>query len=461
MKIMKLSNTPDEHKYSWDDSIEFLHSDGQSFSVPLSSVKNTDYVGYLCSSCKSPTTLADGKCGSCGNPFEPLDIREAKELFPSVQVREKNPDRVAFLLLHRAWVCNTCNSYNVNYPRTGGAEGVSCINCGNHYDQSADILLDDGDILTEWVGDPVANFRNKILEIIERRRPRRVKQSSWWIATVSYRPVSQSWIHKDDIDTNGWEQTDTVLSRNKWKILIWNLSMALIYMVYYGFIEEIGTEIQVAGHEWERVIHIEGYREQTGSGWEKDINPNSYAEFLVTNRSMREAPWTWRQIQIGTKSVTDYWNCTATHKSCTSSKTTTSTGVTIEWPKSCTESCTKYGTKQEPVMKTIYENKPYLKYRYMDWVVVSSPKSIGTDKKPHWPETNWYNLDGSNQRLGTRNESYKITVTPEDGKTEKLSVPFDTWNKLSESDRCPANATRWWGVVTKSITQRISECLRK
>lgn len=63
-------------------------------------------------------------------------------------------------------------------------------------------------------------------------------------------------------------------------------------MVYYGFIEEIGTEIQVAGHEWERVIHIEGYREQTGSGWEKDINPNSYAEFLVTNRSMREAPWT-------------------------------------------------------------------------------------------------------------------------------------------------------------------------
>jgi DNA-directed RNA polymerase subunit RPC12/RpoP len=121
---MSSLNTSNHKEYSWSDTVMFYHSNGQSFPISLSSVRNTDYVGYVCSSCKSHTTLAAGKCGSCGNPFEPLDLREAKELFPSVQVKEDNPDRVAFLLLHRAWICTTCNSYNVNYPRSGITEDV-------------------------------------------------------------------------------------------------------------------------------------------------------------------------------------------------------------------------------------------------------------------------------------------------------------------------------------------------
>ncbi len=435
--------------YSWDDIVEVRHSSGQLIPVKLSSIKDSDYVWYTCSSCGESTTLAWGQCGACGNPFEPLDLKEAKKVFPTVALQETNPDRVVYLLLHRAWICLQCTSYNVNYPRSSQTGDVWCVNCWHVFERWNDLLLEDSDILLDSQ-DTVANFRERILALIESRQSRRVDSGWVWY-----------WIHQSS--TVWWfapasKPKVNSLQRNKWGIVTGILSAGLLYTIYYGFIEEIGTEISIVGHDWERNINIEGFIQKKSEWWKKDITPSSFHSFRVINQRQKEAPWDSYEVQIGTKSETDYSKCTSQSKICTTPKTTLSTWVTVSWSEQCTTICNGYGTKSVPVMDKRYRSHPYIEFAYMDWSVVKTHPTAWSDKEPYWHNTESYKFDNTTIRLWSQSENYKVKVVSYKWEKDTVKLPQWAWMKLNEWDTCPAKATRWWWVISKSVVELLNSC---
>lgn len=447
-------NNP-QTSYNWNDEISVVLSSWQIIPVTLNQVKENDFVGYICSSCKSPTTLAEWKCGSCGNPFEPLELDEAKELFPSVAVKEIDPNRIAYLLLHRGWICLYCNSYNVNFPRTGSnGEWCNCVNCGAGFENWKSILLEDSDVL-DISEDTVANFRQKVLSIIESRKPKQPQPT---------RPTSPRVIRNHLATQFSSPVMAHPSTRNKWMILtgaLWGV-LIISYLVYEGFIKEHDAEITILWHAWERVVRIEKYDERGGSDWKKNVNPNSYAWFRVVNTILKEAPWDSYEVQVGTKPAKDTSNCLSWNKSCSTPTSTLSGGVTVRGKETCVKTtCATYGTKMVPNMVTHYRKHQFVEFRYMDWWAHLSLSTEGNDKTPYWHSTANYTIDNTTLRLGSKSESYRIALRDEKGKQETLTLPFEVWNKLSPGTTCNVKSTNWWWVVTNSVKAAVESCIEK
>lgn len=436
--------------YDWDDSIQVHHSSGNVFSVQLSKVRDTaTFVWYTCTSCWQPTTLAWWNCWSCWNPFETLDLNEAKSLFPTVSVRENNPDRVAYLLLNRAWVCMQCNSYNVSYPRTWDHSLISCVNCGNSYQEWESILLEDGDIVLEWV-DPVQNFREKIMRIIEEKKNPPVVSH---VRTPSYSTSFSS----PAMSTR--ESYQTPEKRNKLAIVSWILGAWLVsWLVYYGMIQEVDKQIQILWHSWERVISVEQYIRQSWANWERDVNKNSLDGFVLVSRVNKEASWDSYEVKTWTKEVTDYSSCTSYDTSCTSSTVTLSSGVVVDGPRSCTKTCSSYGTKTEPIMETRYRRHPYIEYTYMWWKQTDNLTTTWIDKQPYWHNWGKYTFDGKHIRQGSRSEEYVVQLEDSDKNRESINLPYPSWQSLNVWESCDVKATRWLWVKTSSLVDTITNC---
>ena len=89
---------------------------------------------------------------------------------------------------------------------------------------------------------------------------------------------------------------------------------------------------------------------------------------------------------------------------------------------------------QEPIYKQvpIYKTKYY--YEIDKWIYDRSLKTSGKDKEPYWEETN--SLTNKEREAG-RTEKYYIIgfdIKTND-KTEKISVPYETWKELNENQK--------------------------
>lgn len=458
-----MQNTINEwgNRYYWDSVISVYHSNGTVFSVQLWKLRDTaTFVWYTCTSCGQHTTLAGWNCWSCWSPFEIKDLNEAKSLFPTVSVRENNPDRVAFLILHRAWVCMSCNSYNVNYPRTWDHSHISCINCGDSYKTWESILLEDGEFVLEWE-DPVKNFQEKILGIIEGKKKSPAVSRVWNPPTPPF-PYPSSSANSSPIPQTPKELYQTIATpekRNKVAIVSWILGAGFIsWLVYHGMIQEIDQKIQILWHSWERVIPVEKYIRQSWEDWEKNVNTQNLDEFVLVSRVNKEANWDPYEVEIWTKSVTDYSNCISSKLSCSSSKVTLSGGIVVDGPESCTTTCDAYGTKPVPIMEKRYHKHPYIEYTYMWWKLTDTLITTGTDKKPHWHNWGNYTFDGKHVREGARKEKYVVHLVNSDNKWENLQVPYPSWQALNEWMYCNVKATRWLWVKTSSLVDSIANC---
>lgn len=439
--------------YSWESVISVIHSNGETFQVQLSKVRDTaTFVWYTCTSCWEPTTLAGWNCWSCWNPFEVIDLREAKSLFPTVSVRENNPDRLAYLLLNRAWVCMQCNSYNVSYPRTWDHSHISCVNCGNAYQEWESILLEDGDFVLEW-SDPVSNFKKKILDIIEKKKKSPAVSHVW---TPSSANSSSS---PPDLSRELYEAKPTPEKRNRLAIVSWILGAGFVsWLVYYGMIQEIDQKIQILRHSWERTISVEEYIRQFWENWERDVNKNLLDGFVLVSRLNKEANWDSYEVEIWKKLVTDYSHCISPKLSCSSSKGALSSGIVVDGPESCTTTCDAYGTKPVPIMETRYRKHPYIKFTYMWWKLKDTLTTTGTDKKPYWHNWGNYQFDGRHLRQGSRHEKYVVHLVDSDNKWESIDIPYPSWQALNEWMYCNVKATRWLWVKTSSLVDSIANC---
>jgi len=454
------SNT--EKRYGWDDSISVHHSGGNVFSVQLSKVRDTaTFVWYTCTSCWKPTTLAWWNCWSCWNPFEVRDLNEAKSLFPTVSVHENDPNRVAYLLLNRAWVCMQCNSYNVSYPRTWDHSHISCVNCGSPYKEWESILLEDGDIVQEWV-DPVRNFREKIMRIIEEKKNPPAVVHTWASPhRTAWSSYDSDSIPSPQIQPRASYQVSSSPSekRNKIAIVSWILGAGFIsWLVYYGMIQELDKQIQILWHSWERVISVEEYIRQSWENWERDVDKNSLDGFVLVSRRSKEASWDSYEVKTWTKEVTDYSSCTSYDTSCTSSTVTLSSGVVVEASGTCSKTCSKYGTKMEAIMEKRYRSHPYIEYTYMWWKQTDSLTTTWIDKQPYWHDWSAYKFDGKHLRQWSRREEYAVQLEDSDKNRESIKLPYPSWQALNVWDDCNVKATRWFWVKTSSLVSTITNC---
>lgn len=447
-------------EYTWDDTVQVILSSWMTIPINLWDNKDAEFLGYHCTSCSQPTTLADWQCGSCWSPFEVLDITEAKSIFPDIKIKAETPSRLAYLLNHRWWICGHCESYNTNYPREEASySNIHCVNCANSFDEKSDILLEDSDVKSNWL-DSVDNFKEKVLHIVEKHK------NKWnWNTRNTHRSKDTSLQRNYKYNTPEHTPFSNPITRNKLKILAGALWAGIVwYILHYGLIEEIDKEIKILGHDWERVVNIEEYKEQTWSGWEEKINSSSYDDFQITSRVDKEAPWDSYDVQIWTKSVTDYSNCTwydSPSEQCSSTSVTLSSGVTVDWPDSCytpSKSCVSYWDKDVPVMETRYHEHPYVTYDYMDWENTEDLFTWWHNKKPYWHNTDWYTFDGVSVRLWLPNEDYSVDVIDKEGNKESVRLPENTWNKINKWDSCPVKATRWWWIKGDSLIQWVQQC---
>lgn len=97
-----------------------------------------------------------------------------------------------------------------------------------------------------------------------------------------------------------------------------------------------------------------------------------------------------------------------------------------------------YETESQPVYVSVprYQTKYY--YYIWRWVKVRDVSASNQDKKPFWPE---YTL-AEDERKGTTEEVYTITVEDEKGKTKTYRLSESVWNDYNKGDEIYITATR-------------------
>jgi len=237
--------------------------------------KNAKYVWYMCPHCDQPSTLAYGECNSCKGTLTPETFEGAEALFPNVEVEIESPSRLAYILLHRSWICTSCSSYNINYPR--GAEntdGLACLNCRDEYIEWTDILLEDGDTeMSESAA--IESFSEYVNHII-------LDHANWTseedilddyveptYSESTYHNYNESEYHR------GWRVHSmfSALQRNSFKVfssVFW--TAGLWFLAHYWFIEDVDKYVSIAHVVWEKLagIHIRYKHEQ--ERWQTLLN---------------------------------------------------------------------------------------------------------------------------------------------------------------------------------------------
>ena len=472
-------NTLKNNTYSWNDSIEITLSNGGLFELKLSDNRDAEYMGYTCESCGSPTTLAFWNCGSCANPFEPKDIKEAKSLFPDIKVAIEDPNRLVYMLTHRSWLCLQCESFNTNLPWENAYNSeVDCINCGKNYEAWKDILFED--TVSSNPKSSALDFKNKILDIIsdhrmseKKQRELPLQQKTYWNRNISHTKTSYSSHYRQEVIASPeW--------RNKIKLLAGILgTSSLLYILYYGLVQKVDYDIKVSWHNWSNLRYVDRYWPQSDDGWEARINPSDYDNFKITRTVSKEAPWDSYEVVIGQERVEDTSVCERydnPREQCNNPSETCSyatvNGVTVKGncytpAPSCytpSKTCEQYGTKLEDVKETRYNKHPYIDFNYTDWGVVESLPNSWIGKNPEWKKSKKYSDIDTNSLLRYREISSKskrtIKIIIQSWWDQTIQLPHNQWMRLDSWDSCTSQWTRWRWVSTADILDVIDECER-
>jgi len=465
-----MNNANEWKGYSWDDSIEIVLSNWVRFKMKLSDNKSATYMWYICQSCLWETTLAEWNCGSCANPFEPRDIKEAKSLFPEVKVQIEDPNRLAWYMNHRSWLCLQCDSYNANLPRNNThSEETSCINCWHQYESGFDLLFEDA--LANDPDSSTQKFKDSILSIIETHRnppkPQNRDTRKWWVKDKSK--------EKTTSDRN---RLSSPLWRNKWKIFLGVFWVAgLWYLIHYWFIEKVNYDLRIIGHQWTSTQYLEKYQQQTDDGWERDISSGDYNDFKLVRKTQKEASWDPYTATVGTREVTDYDNCLkydTPEEICTTPTEqcdyATVNGITVKGNCSTPEAschtpaktCEAYWTKPENITEIRYHEHPYIYFSYMNWETISNAliKTWGLNNQIGWENSSLYPNIEDNKLFRYQQEpiDYKIIFKFEWTGKDSISLPQETWKDIESWVECAIEWTRWWWINTNDFLLNIQNC---
>jgi len=122
---------------------------------------------------------------------------------------------------------------------------------------------------------------------------------------------------------------------------------------------------------WERAIAIEAYTSVTKEGWEDEIPVGAEVGFCSEEHRYTSDTWEFNSTEVCSEAYVE----------------DTGTGV------------------GEVVQECVYEvYDDYCDYTVMDWVVVDTLTTSGSDMNPDWPYLNLL----TDQREGTRDENYTI-----------------------------------------------------
>jgi len=478
--------------YTWNDEIEITLSNGMPFKMKLSDNKDAKYMWYICQSCGWETTLAEWNCWSCGNPFEPRDLKEAKSLFPEVKVQIEDPNRLVWYMMHRSWLCLQCDSYNANLPRDDiHSEETSCINCGHGYESGYDLLFEDS--LASNPNSSAQQFKDSMLRVIDaHRNPPQIQvqagekssnasygNEQWWMEDAP-KPRNHNKRNRASHAVRESQEITSPLWRNKGKIFLsvfW--AAGIWYLVNYGFIEKVSYDIEVTGHLWTSTQYLEKYQEQTDDDWEKDVNSSNYDDFELIRRVQREASWDSYTVITGTRQVEDSSNClkydspeeicSTPSEQCDSA---TINGVTVTGncytpAPSCytpAKTCESYGTKPEDITETRYREHPYIYFSYMEWQVISSAlqetwwlyDEITWKESPSHP----YVENDRNLRYVQQPIVYTVKFDVEWQESDDINLPRSAWQEISTWISCSIDGTRWWWISSSNFLEAIQACDR-
>lgn len=228
-----------------------------------------------------------------------------------------------------------------------------------------------------------------------------------------------------------WEKEESFFDKvrgffkNKWKFLLVG-SLALVFVIGMIFLFIPKTkEVTITSFEWERSVAIERYQTVDESDWNlpsnarlKDTKNEIYTyENVLDHYETKSRTVTKQRINGYEDYVVGYRDLGNGYFE------------EIVQQRPIYETYTETEYYQEPVYKKvpIYKTKYY--YEIDKWIYDRSNNSSGKDKKPFWNEPK--NLT-SKERESGRTEKYYIIGfdTNRTDKTEKISVLFETWEKL-------------------------------
>lgn len=233
-----------------------------------------------------------------------------------------------------------------------------------------------------------------------------------------------------------WEENESFVDKvigffkNKWKFfLIGTLALAFVIGMIFLLIPKT-KEVTITGFEWERSISIERYQTVNESDW----NLPSGGRLKYTHEEIYEYKrmldhYETRSRQVTKQRITGYEDYVVGYRNLGNGY---SEKITEQRPVYETYTETEY--YQEPIYKQvpIYKTKYY--YEIDKWIYDRSLKTSGKDKEPYWEETN--SLTNKEREAG-RTEKYYIIgfdIKTND-KTEKISVPYETWKELNENQK--------------------------
>ena len=214
--------------------------------------------------------------------------------------------------------------------------------------------------------------------------------------------------------------------KDKWKFfLIGSLAIAFVIGIIFLLIPKT-KEVTITGFEWERSISIERYQTVDESGW----NLPSGGRLKYTREEIYKYEDVLDHYETKSRTVTKqrisgYEEYVIGHRDLGNGCFEEITGQRPVY-----ETYTETEYYQEPVYKQvpIYKTKYY--YEIDKWLYDRSLRSFGTDRQPYWESTDSLT---SKERESGRTEKYYIIGFDRNNneKKEKISLPFDTWNKLN------------------------------
>lgn len=181
---------------------------------------------------------------------------------------------------------------------------------------------------------------------------------------------------------------------------------------------------------WENVINIEAYETVEESGWdlpsdgrllEEKKEIRSYTDVLDHYEEVTKT----RRVESGSHTEYTYED--------------NGDGTFKEIPHEVTDYTDETYTEKEPVYRQepVYDTKYY--YEIDKWIPKRKVENSGHDHSPVWGATNL----SDNEREGSRDSTYYVEGWYKKGKTKKLKISKDMWDKMDKdkSYRVKTNVT--------------------
>lgn len=209
------------------------------------------------------------------------------------------------------------------------------------------------------------------------------------------------------------------------------LILAVLFSVYFFFIQTKSSPARVAGFSWERSINVEQLNTYQGEGWDPPTGAR------VQNSAY---------LPHGSKSVFDHYEdveVQVSYEVKVGEEYCGSTNLDNGYIQDdyCDVFETRYRTEieSEPVYVTVVIYDFYYWYEYDQWDLDHAVKTEGADQSPFWGDVSL----SSNQRKGGTSQKYTLIFLDRDGKKKSFSTSDESyWQSFREGQKVTLKINR-------------------